>query len=177
MRAVNFILENPRSLRNRQKWIHSLLEPVLFLLYRWPFNLGLALTSCKYCFPYLRYIPDLSLYSWSLFNSITDAPKEFQSILEDLRLLRTLLASIQETEEVLGPDAVMNEALEICKKSIRNLTKIVDSLAPGFASQNSVKRKWTAIEAVMKTEEILKFKAGLEEAKSSLILAQSISLE
>jgi hypothetical protein len=94
-----------------------------------------------------------------------------------LGLLRTLLASIQETEEVLGPDAVTNEALEICRKSIKKLTNIVDSLAPGFASQNSVKRKWTAIDAVMRTEEILKFKAGLEEAKSSLILAQNISLE
>jgi hypothetical protein len=91
--------------------------------------------------------------------------------------LRTLLASIQETEEVLGLDAVTNKALEICRKSIGNLTKIVDSLAPGFASQNSVKRKWTAIGAVMRTEKILKFKASLEEAKSSLILAQSISLE
>lgn len=114
---------------------------------------------------------------WTVFNSISDAPKEVKSILEDLRLLRTLLASIQETEEVLGPDAVTNKALEICRKSIRNLTNIVDSLAPGFASQNSVKRKWTAIGAVMRTEKILKFKAGLEEAKSSLILAQSISLE
>jgi hypothetical protein len=79
--------------------------------------------------------------------------------------------------EVLGPDAVTNEALEICRKPIKNLTNIVDSLAPGFASQNSIKRKWTAVEAVMRTEEILKFKSGLEEAKSSLILAQSISLE
>jgi hypothetical protein len=122
-------------------------------------------------------VPDLSLYSWALFNSISDAPKEFESIPEDLRLLRTLLASIQETEEVLGPDAVTNEALEICRKPIKNFTNIVDSLASGFASQNSVKRKWTAIEAVMRTEEILKFKRGLEEAKSSLILAQSISLE
>lgn len=87
------------------------------------------------------------------------------------------MASIQETEEVLGPDTDTNEALEICRKSIKNLTNIVDSLAPGFASQNSVKRKWTAIEAVMRTEEILEFKAGLEEAKSSLVLAQTISLE
>ena len=87
------------------------------------------------------------------------------------------MASIQETEEVLGLDAVTNKALEICRKSIKNLTNIVDSLAPGFASQNSVKRKWTAIEAVMRTEEILEFKAGLEEAKSSLVLAQTISLE
>jgi hypothetical protein len=87
------------------------------------------------------------------------------------------LASIQETEEVLGPDAVTNKVLEICRKSIGNLTNIVDSLAPGFASQNSVKRKWTAIGAVMRTEDISKFKADLEGAKSSLILAQSISLE
>ncbi len=94
-----------------------------------------------------------------------------------MRLLKTLLASIQKTEDVLGPGADTNEALEICMKSIKNITNIVNSLAPGFASQNSVKRKWTAIEAVMRTEEILKFKAGLEEAKSSLILAQSISLE
>ena len=87
------------------------------------------------------------------------------------------MASIQETEEVLGPGAVTNEALEICRKSIKKLTNIVDSLAPGFASQNSIKRKRTAIEVVMRTEEISKFKRGLEEAKSSLILGQSISLE
>jgi hypothetical protein len=87
------------------------------------------------------------------------------------------LASIQETEEVLGPDAVTNKALEICRTSIKNLTNIVDPLSPGFASQNSVKRKWTAIGAVMRTEDISKFKADLEGAKSSLILAQSISFE
>ena len=50
MRGLCFILDNLRFLQNHQKWIHSLPEPVLFPLYRWLFNLGLALTSCKYCF-------------------------------------------------------------------------------------------------------------------------------
>ena len=87
------------------------------------------------------------------------------------------MASIKETAGVLESDAVTTKALESCEKSIKDLTNIVDSLAPGFASQNSIKRKWTAIEVVMRTEEISKFKRGLEEAKSSLILGQSISLE
>jgi hypothetical protein len=51
MRTLCFILENLRFLQTHQKWIRSLPELVLFPLYHWLFNLGLALISCKHCFP------------------------------------------------------------------------------------------------------------------------------
>ncbi|KAE9368626.1 hypothetical protein N431DRAFT_61683 [Stipitochalara longipes BDJ] len=113
----------------------------------------------------------------SFLKSISEAPKEIESILEDLGFFNALLTRIQETDEPYGPDAVTNEALQECKKSIDALTELVDSLVPGFASQSNIKRKWTGVEAVMRTEKILKVKTSLQEAKLDLIAAQIVSLE
>jgi len=110
-------------------------------------------------------------------KSISTAPKKVESILEDLRFLKTLLARIQETDELLGADIVRNDALEKCKKSIDALTSLVNSLVPGFTSQSNIKRKWTGVEAVMKTGKILKFKTSLQEAKFDLIAAKIVSLQ
>ncbi len=115
--------------------------------------------------------------SSSFLKSISEAAEEIESILKDLGFFDILLAKIQETYKLHGPDNVTNEVLKKCKKSMDALTEIVDSLALGIASPISIKRKWAGVEAVFKKEKILKVKTNLQEAKLDLIAAQIVSLE
>jgi len=93
----------------------------------------------------------------------------------DLSFLNEILEEIKHNEEAFGSHTATRLALERCVESLDALSSIARSLHPGFVSSSKIKRKWTALEAVMKSDKIVQFKAKLQEAKLNLILAQQSS--
>jgi hypothetical protein len=65
-----------------------------------------------------------------------------------------------------------------CEAPLDDLHHIADSLVPGFAAtNNTIKRKWTAITAIRKREKIVKFQEKLRDAKVDLVLARNLAAE
>jgi hypothetical protein len=106
---------------------------------------------------------------------IEEAPKDIKSIVRELNLLRTILGDVKTNEEMFGPHPTTLMALEGCMESMESMNSIASSLVSGFSSSSKFKQKWTAIEAVRQGDKISQFKAKLEEAKLTLMMAQQSS--
>jgi hypothetical protein len=59
---------------------------------------------------------------------------------------------------------------------VNSLVKITDSLEKGFASSSRRVRKWSAVKAVFKDDEIDAFRTELGQIKSTLLLARQEAL-
>lgn len=88
-----------------------------------------------------------------------------------------LLDDIRDNEKILGPHPAIKQAVERCEAPLKDLQQIADSLVPGFAASNNIKRKWTAVTAVRATDKIAKFQEKLQAAKLDLVLARTLSAE
>jgi hypothetical protein len=101
----------------------------------------------------------------TFFESFKGAPEYVRGIEKDLKLLLPILEGISFDEPRY------NDILQDCSAKIHNLQDIVDQLEPGFASSRRRIREWTALKTTRKASQIRKFKAVLEEMKSTLIIA------
>lgn len=59
-----------------------------------------------------------------------------------------------------------------CWVMVKILTALLNEIEPGLASTSSRVRKWTALKAVLKHGQLMKFQAALERLKGKLLLAQ-----
>lgn len=111
---------------------------------------------------------------YDFVKSVEDAPQEFRTIAKELKLLALTLESLRHggTRE---NDLSTKAALDICKEKIERLLLIVQRYEPGFATRNKQKRRWNALKATFKTNEIHKIQKSIEEAKTTLLLALQIS--
>ncbi|KAF1992430.1 hypothetical protein K402DRAFT_399545 [Aulographum hederae CBS 113979] len=91
----------------------------------------------------------------SFWSSVNDAPQEARTILDDLFSLHRILEQIASNSS-----------------AIADATILMTEFEKGFRNGGKVKRKWTACKMVSKKEKLVAFRNSLEEAKSSLILAQ-----
>ena len=66
----------------------------------------------------------------------------------------------------------MIAVLKNCTAKVKKLMALVDDLEPGFASNSSRVRKWSAFKAALKSDRLKKFHAILEGLKTTLILVQ-----
>lgn len=99
------------------------------------------------------------------FESIKTAPAVVATIVKDL----SQLASILDIIKVDG--SISNDVLTTCMDKIKDLNAFTDELEPGFRSANRKTRRWAAFTAARKSSVISKFRATLEETKTTLILA------
>ncbi|CZR55223.1 uncharacterized protein PAC_05110 [Phialocephala subalpina] len=111
----------------------------------------------------------------SLLHSINDAPREIQSVVQELEFFDSILNQIRRNEETFGSKTETFLALSRCETSLKSLLDVVESLVPGFASSSRMKQKWAAIDVVRKNEKIASFKSKLQEAKLDLLIAQQTS--
>lgn len=95
--------------------------------------------------------------------------------MKDLQVLRTVLEQIQRNEEQYGPHPATAQALQLCREKTLVLHGILEALVPGFATHNTFRRQWNAIQSARKSEKIADFRAKLEEAKTTLLLALQLS--
>ncbi|KAE8448537.1 hypothetical protein EG329_009418 [Mollisiaceae sp. DMI_Dod_QoI] len=114
-------------------------------------------------------------FSRSLLHSINDAPRDIQLVVQELEFFDSILNQIRRDEEKFGSQPETYLALSRCDGSLKSLLGIAESLVPGFASNNTVKRTWAAIKVVRKNDKLASFKAKLQEAKLDLLIAQQTS--
>jgi hypothetical protein len=105
----------------------------------------------------------------TFLESFKGAPEYVRGIEKDLKLLLPILESISFDEPTY------DDILQDCNAKIRNLQDIVNRLEPGFASSHRRIREWTALKTTRKASQIRKFKAVLEEMKSTLLLLYFLS--
>lgn len=106
------------------------------------------------------------------WNSIKEAPEEIQAISLDLELLSSVLTQIAYEAQHVEPYATLVATLNSCQVKVKILTTFLSEIEPGFASKSSRLRKWTALKAVLKHGQLMKFQADLERLKVTLLLVQ-----
>ena len=106
------------------------------------------------------------------WDSIKEAPDDVRAISTDLEILSKVLAQIAHESQNQEPDATLVAALQGCSVKVRTLDEIVSDIEPGFSSKRFRVRKWTALRAVLKHGQVVKFQGALESLKVTLLLAQ-----
>lgn len=101
----------------------------------------------------------------SFFESVSNAPKDIVSVINDLALLARVLEQIQTDE-----DASI-AVLETCMEKVVHLHKLIDELEPGFRSSKSYIKKYTAYKWARMDSTLGKLRETLEGTKSTLIVA------
>jgi hypothetical protein len=92
-----------------------------------------------------------------------------------LQFLTNILDQVKYNEQTFRPHNRTREALALCLEPPVSLNSIAETLIPGFASKKRLKQKWAAIETVINSEKITKFRSKLQEPKSNLTLALQLS--
>lgn len=113
--------------------------------------------------------------SHGFLSHLKDAPKEIYSTCTELSVISSILRTIQHAESHAEDNAALESALLQCQQTVRGLELIAEDLMLGFVSASKVARSWTALKAVKKVEKIKAFQQKLEQAKTTLLLAQQNS--
>lgn len=106
------------------------------------------------------------------WNSIREAPEDIRAISTDLELLSSVLTQIAVETQHVEPDTTLVAALHGCSVKVKILATLLHEIEPGFASTSSHVRKWTALKAVLKHAQLIKFREALERLKRTLLLVQ-----
>ena len=106
------------------------------------------------------------------WKSIKEAPEDIRAISTDLDLLSSVLAEIARETQHVGPDDTLVAVLNACCGRVKLLTAIVNQIEPGFASASFRVRKCTALKAVSRRGELMKFQEALNSLKGTLLLVQ-----
>ncbi|MCJ1439072.1 hypothetical protein MMC27_008463 [Xylographa pallens] len=115
----------------------------------------------------------VALYQY--WESIKEAPADISTVVQDLRLLAAILRQIESDEQKFGQAPEVTDVLKSCMAKVDTLRSLVEELEPGFASKHRLQRKWSALKAVLKNDKVEKFRRSLEETKTMMLLAQSVS--
>ena len=106
------------------------------------------------------------------WTSIKEAPEDIQAIVTDLDLLSNVLIRIAHEAQHVEPDASLAATLNVCLVKVRKLTALLNEIEPAFDSSDLRVRKWTALKAVLKQGQLVKFQVALDRLKGTLLLVQ-----
>lgn len=109
-----------------------------------------------------------SAFLYHFFDDFKDAPNDVKRILEELRFLESLLASIQKTYDVTGHDQQLEQALQHCGGCINELLVIVKANEPA-PNLRECKKTWKKFRFALKQPHISRHLLNLERAKSILL--------
>ncbi|MCJ1404906.1 hypothetical protein MMC11_008132 [Xylographa trunciseda] len=114
---------------------------------------------------------------YQFWESIKETPVDVSTVVQDLKLLAAILHQIELNEQKYGQDPEVTDVLKSCIAKVDTLRNLVEELEPGFASKHRLQRKWNALKAVLKNDKVEKFRKSLEETKTTMLLARSLSQE
>ena len=106
------------------------------------------------------------------WESMKGAPEDIRAISVDLEILSNVLIQIAHETQHVEPDATLIAALNGCYVKVKLLNTILNGIEPGFSSKKSHVRQWTAIKAVLKHGELVKFQVSLDRLKATLLVVQ-----
>lgn len=112
---------------------------------------------------------------YELLHSIRGASSELKLILDEVEQLRGLLQAIQFEHEGHTSHPALVTALLRFEVSLDALCSMAEKVVSGLSSNGNIKRKWSAVEVVWKSERIAELKSRLDEAKTNILMAQQFS--
>ncbi|MCJ1404577.1 hypothetical protein MMC11_007803 [Xylographa trunciseda] len=113
---------------------------------------------------------------YDFWSSVQDAPAEVAVILENLQAIQAITERLaKDPDDYSDPRSPLYPALQACNNSVSRL----ETLLAEFDLSNSSrrKRKWAAVKAVWKRDQLERFQVLLERTKSSLVLATQLKSE
>ncbi|MCJ1288454.1 hypothetical protein MMC26_007812 [Xylographa opegraphella] len=113
---------------------------------------------------------------YDFWSSVQDAPVEVAVILENLQAIQAITERLaKDPDDYSDPDAPLHTVLQTCSKSIVRLEALLADF--DISSPSRRKRRWAAVKAVWKRDQLEKFQVLLERTKSSLVLATQLKSE
>ncbi|MCJ1393757.1 hypothetical protein MMC18_006633 [Xylographa bjoerkii] len=80
---------------------------------------------------------------YKFWESIKEAPADVSTIVQDLKLLASILRHIKLNEQKYGQDPEVTDVLNSCMAKVDTLRNLVEELEPGFATKHRLQRKTT----------------------------------
>ena len=111
---------------------------------------------------------------YRFWSCVKDVPAHLQWLSEDVEFLRSILIGItQKQTDSFDVEAAMEmqQALQKSATHLDNLVKLIAPLRPRARDAKCVVL-WKCVKTVLSTHKIELFRANLEAAKSTLLLAQ-----
>ena len=107
-------------------------------------------------------------FLYDFISNIRDAPSTVRALGEELRVLESLLAKIQQS--FTGQNADLEEALKHCEKQLNRLLEFVKRVDP---DQHAKKRRrlWSQCKVAIKRSDLAKYLGNLNRSKSMLLQA------
>lgn len=113
---------------------------------------------------------------YDFMKSIEDAPTYILDIVEDARVLRTIVEQIGYDEDASQMQlASAVDVLALCKLKMQKIELLLEDL--GLQTLSKKRRRWGSIKAVLHKEEIEALRKSLESAKSTLVMARAVFAE
>ncbi|KAI4156645.1 MAG: hypothetical protein L6R39_001072 [Caloplaca ligustica] len=113
-----------------------------------------------------------------LYSAIKDAPENLRSLLEELQLLSTLLASFTECARPHhGSGGGLVIALAYCKDTLESIQTFSIDLENAVLRAKWASRQWTALKITFQERKLKGHLNRLERAKSLLSLAHQICMQ
>ena len=109
-------------------------------------------------------------------KSIEDAPTYILDIVDDARVLRTIVEQIEYDEDASQTQlASAVDVLALCKLKMQRIELLFEDL--GLQTCSKRRRTWGSIKAVLHKEKIEALRKSLESAKSTLAMARGVFAE
>jgi hypothetical protein len=110
------------------------------------------------------------------WDSVKEAASEVAEIRSQLRILDTLLRSIEidaEHETSDDRDSLGHECLLVCKGSFAKLEKLFGGWDREL-SRNGIRRNWSCLRKALREKELASYWTEVERANSTLIVYQCL---
>ncbi|KAL8711000.1 MAG: hypothetical protein Q9225_007197 [Loekoesia sp. 1 TL-2023] len=116
--------------------------------------------------------------TYELWSLIKDTPGELRSLLEELRLLSTLLISFKiASQPAHCATGVLSTALEYCKHALESIQAFSTDLNKSILKAKRGLRQWAAFKVTFSEKKLKSHLDRLERAKSMLSLAHQCSMQ
>ena len=116
----------------------------------------------------------------SFLKQVKDVPKEIQDLIEELDMLRQLLADADEDQQlnpisslILNPKS-RSQCLDCCRDSANQPKVLIDDLAKSLGTKSQWRKKWSSAKIIFRKDEICRFKSKLK--RSIRLLSLSLQL-
>jgi len=112
----------------------------------------------------------------SYWDQVQNAPREIQDLLEEVEILRHVLAATEDNQRrkvalMSAPPHILM-CLRHCKEEVVRLQDLTDTLNIHLNAKSTVKRKWASTKVVVKKEMLERCRMSLGRAISLLCLSQ-----
>lgn len=109
-------------------------------------------------------------------KAVKDAPTQIRALFQDLEVLDAVITRIEQLNQHVAVDNVSEKALQNCQIKLLKLQNVIDQAQLNIKSKSRFRRNWGAFKFVLNEAEIQSIQASIQEAKSTLQLAQTQSL-